>query len=168
VQPLPSISQGIGETVHPDTISLQPPPPRDRPERHSRYQLTIKFLGSSEYFWASEEKLAFCARKPRNRTISQGTNLEVPVLAFPTTLLSPSIEASHSHSRSHRVGWTVNCRYIVVGIIGHEESIPHETLLQVTANEPLFKQIRKAERKLRSPLRRLLSLKRIGAFGLYR
>jgi hypothetical protein len=52
--------------------------------------------------------------------------------------------------------------------MGNETSIPHETLLPVTKDKGLFQQIRKAERELRSPVRRLLSLKRVGGFGIYR
>lgn len=108
----------------------------------------------------------------RKKIRRQGTNsrftVEVPALGLPAAVEPLSLEAGHSQINRNQIEWDWNWRYIVVGIIGNEESIPHETLLTILTGEDLFKQIRKAERKLRSPFRRLLSLKRIGGFGVYR
>jgi hypothetical protein len=167
----PSPFSRTEEPAQPDTIKLQPPPPTARPTQSIAQSFNIS-LGLAEYFWSTEEELAFCARKRRNKIKSQGmkvgVTVEVPAVSYPVGVASPSLEAGHSHTRSNQIGWNWNCRYIVVGIMGNEESIPHETLLPILTHEDLFKQIRKAERELRSPFRRLLSLKRVGGFGLYR
>jgi hypothetical protein len=153
------------EPAQPDTIKLQPPPPTARPKRSVITQGKIR-LGLAECSWSTEEELAFCARKRRNKIKSQGMKVEVPVEA--SVPGHPSLEAGYSHTRSNQSESNVNCRYIVVGIMGNEESIPREILLPILTHEDLFKQIRKAERELRSPFRRLLSLKRVGGFGVYR
>lgn len=90
---------------------------------------------------------------------SQGTKSRITVKAPVSGPLS--LEAGHSHANTNQIDWNVNCKYIVIGIIGNEESIPHVILLPILTREDLFKHIRKAERKLRFPFRRLLSLKRV-------
>jgi hypothetical protein len=157
----PSGFSGADEPGQPDKIKLQPPPPpKARPKQSTTLSIGIK-LGLTEFSWSKEEELAFCARKRKKKIRST-------VLGLPAGVEPLSLEAGHSNIDSNQIGWNVNRRYIVVGIIGNEESIPHETLLTILTRGGLFKQIRKAERKLRSPFRRLLSLKRIGGFGLYR
>ncbi len=160
---------GTDEPVQPDTIKLQPPLPTARPKRRTTQSIHIQ-LGFTEYAWSKEEELVFCARKRRNtliRTQVGSRVVEVPALGIPDGVGPLSLEAGRSHAKSNQIERNVNRRYIVVGIIGNEESIPHGTLLPILTREDLFKQIRKAERKLRSPFRRLLSLKRIAGCGLY-
>lgn len=57
--------------------------------------------------------------------------------------------------------------YIIVGKIGKNDSLPRELLFWVKTPMDLPRQIASAEKQLRSPARRLLSLKRVGAFSLY-
>lgn len=59
--------------------------------------------------------------------------------------------------------------YIVVGLLGNDECLPNEVKLLVrkSKSEDLFKQIRRATRKLRPLPRRLLSLKRVSGFAIY-
>lgn len=115
--------------------------------------MKIRIMGA-ELSQSTVEELPFCARKSKTKTKSGGIDFGLATAG--RTEVSKCVESN------------IYCKYIVVGILGNERSIPHETLLPILTHEDLFKQIRKAERKLRSPFRRLLSLKRIGGFGLYR
>lgn len=152
-----------------ETVTLQPPPHTIRPSRTKAQKFRVAFFGFAEYSWSKEETLVFCARKRRSGAQSLGmkfgTDLAVPYINFAA---GPVLEVANSHTYDHQTTWNPNCRYIIVGIIGHEESIPHETLRLVEKPEDLFKQIHKAEHELRSPFRRTLSLKRVSGFGLYR
>ncbi|KAL1877358.1 hypothetical protein VTK73DRAFT_8653 [Phialemonium thermophilum] len=62
-----------------------------------------------------------------------------------------------------------DCRYIVVGTMGIDESVPHEVILPVRQrdNDDLFKQIRRAMRRVRAWHKRLMSLKKVSGFSLY-
>lgn len=111
------------EPTQPYTIKLQPPPPTARPIQHE--SITRSFQISLQF-----AELGY----------SWSTEEELAFCA-----------RKRRNTRSNQIGWNGNCRYIVVGIMGNEESIPHETLLPILAPEDLFKQIRKAERELRSP-----------------
>jgi len=62
--------------------------------------------------------------------------------------------------------WLHDHYYVVVGFMG-DESVPKETLRRVLHKEGLFQQIRKANRQLRNPIRRMLSLKEVSGFSIY-
>ncbi|KAJ9496408.1 hypothetical protein H2202_008071 [Exophiala xenobiotica] len=62
--------------------------------------------------------------------------------------------------------WLHDYSYVVVGFMG-DESVPKETLRRVVHTEGLFQEIRKAQRHLRNPFRRALSLKEVSGFGIY-
>ncbi|KAK5264054.1 hypothetical protein LTR99_010344 [Exophiala xenobiotica] len=62
--------------------------------------------------------------------------------------------------------WLHDYYYVVVGFMG-DESVPKETLRRVVHTEGLFQEIRKAQRHLRNPFRRALSLKEVSGFGIY-
>ncbi|KAJ9644949.1 uncharacterized protein PV06_08761 [Exophiala oligosperma] len=62
--------------------------------------------------------------------------------------------------------WLHDYYYVVVGFMS-EESIPREKIRRVVEIQGLFQQIRKAQRQLRNPFRRMLSLKEVSGFGIY-
>jgi hypothetical protein len=62
--------------------------------------------------------------------------------------------------------WLHEHYYVVVGYMGNQ-SVPRESLRRITEIDGLFKQIRKAYRHLRNPLRRVMSLKEVCGFGVY-
>lgn len=62
----PSTFPGTDESAQPDTIKLQPPPPTARPKQSVTQSFNIK-VGLAEYSRATEEELAFCARRRRTR-----------------------------------------------------------------------------------------------------
>jgi hypothetical protein len=62
--------------------------------------------------------------------------------------------------------WLHEHYYVVVGYMGNQ-SVPRESLRRITETDGLFKQIRKAYRHLRNPLRRAMSLKEVSGFGVY-
>ncbi|OAP59514.1 hypothetical protein AYL99_06812 [Fonsecaea erecta] len=62
--------------------------------------------------------------------------------------------------------WHLDYYYVVVGIMA-DEIAPKETLRRVMEIDGLFKQIRKAHRYLRNPIRRVVSLKEVSGFGIY-
>jgi hypothetical protein len=62
--------------------------------------------------------------------------------------------------------WLSDYYYVVVGFLDNN-STPKEKLRRVMKIDGLFQQIRKAQRELRNPIRRLLSLKEVAGFGIY-
>jgi hypothetical protein len=56
--------------------------------------------------------------------------------------------------------------YVVVGFMG-DASVPREVLRRVAHEDGLFRQILKAQRRLRNPIRRAMSLKEVCGFGIY-
>lgn len=122
-------------------------------------------LGLFGYSWSAAEEATFCARK-RGYQIQERTTTGATAQA---SIPGLNIGLHFEHTTHNQIEWNRKSRYIVVGIIGNEDrSIPRETLLPVIEFEELFKQIRQAEKTLRSPFRRVLSLKRVGGFGMYR
>ena len=81
----------------------------------------------------------------------------------------PDIERQKNSGRSVHpttYPWLHDYYYVVVGFMG-DESVPKETLRRVMHKEGLFQQIRKANRQLRNPIRRMLSLKEVSGFSIY-
>jgi hypothetical protein len=69
----------------------------------------------------------------------------------------------HVPSKAHR--WMNDYFYVVVGLMG-EEVAPNETLRRVRQMDGLFKEIRRAHRELRGPIRRMMSLKELSGFSV--
>jgi len=156
-------------------VNFRPPaPPRPKASRWKSTSYELVF-GSVRHSWSNETSLAFCARSPRidRLTVGMTVNYQMGIplkagnLQVHPAIPIPSIEFGHSQSQTNQHSSKPLGLYVIVGIMSKEESIPHEILLSLQS-EDLFTQIRKAERRLRGPLRRLLSLKRVGAFGLYK
>lgn len=177
-QESPSTVPDSDGSVQNETLKLQPPPLTKRPRRTRIHELSISVsrgpvqAGSSI---STEEELSFCARKRRTTQQKSGAFVTVTGMHITAAVESSSLEAGHLHpqftshvEKAEGVEWNSNSRYIVVGIMGNEGSIPREILLPVVTDKDLFKQMHKAERKLRSLFRRLFSLKRVGGFGIYK
>jgi hypothetical protein len=62
--------------------------------------------------------------------------------------------------------WLHDHYYVVVGLMG-DESVPKETLRRVMDPDGLFKEIGRAHRHLRNPIRRIMSLKEASGFSIY-
>jgi hypothetical protein len=62
--------------------------------------------------------------------------------------------------------WLHEHYYVVVGYMGNQTA-PRESLRRIPEIDGLFRQIRKAYRHLRNPLRRVMSLKEVCGFGVY-
>ncbi|KIW20970.1 hypothetical protein PV08_01549 [Exophiala spinifera] len=77
---------------------------------------------------------------------------------------SHSGKSKEIHRYAHP--WLHDYYYVVVGFMS-DGSIPKETIRRVVEIQGLFQQIRRAQRHLRKPFRRVLSLKEVAGFGIY-
>lgn len=82
----------------------------------------------------------------------------------------PDIEPRRDHHhepKSYFHAFLHEHYYVVVGFMMRDEGAPKETLRRVMQIDGLFKQIRNAQRHLRNPFRRALSLMEVCGFGIY-
>jgi len=160
-----SIKPGTDDVEQSAPVSFHPPAPSAGPPKLTTTKTIYSHARNSRTKRVERVEIPFCARSPKR------TRTKITVHISPRTLrdmVNSDRDLEGTGSRQHSIASEVDRKDIVVGIRAKEESVLQEKILFVVVQEDLFKQIRYAERQLRHPLRRLLSLKRVGAFGLYR
>ncbi|KAK3303020.1 uncharacterized protein B0T15DRAFT_261431 [Chaetomium strumarium] len=180
-----SHDQDTAPTVHPDradeapnrTIRLREPPPPRPIAKTTRVRTIAASLEAGMFShrvrvsrdYTSTTITRPCARSNTHETIHT---------SFATVIGSgeEAVETRQTLRTKKANEGFPDKDYIVVGMWQDErQRVPEEVILPVlppAGGHPqdghLFKQIRRAERKLRPWGRRLLSLKRVAGFGLYR
>ncbi|KAF3798506.1 hypothetical protein GCG54_00013247 [Colletotrichum gloeosporioides] len=148
-------------------IKLEAPPFMVRPKAYTK-KLDFTVLGSSNSYSVTRA-LRHCCRAPQRTPNPNGQwwNYDFKILNI------------SFQSKNHRLVYERECvpanhkfetlKYIAVGIRG-PNVMPKEKLLPIHTGDDqgMFKQIYKASHSLRPWPRRLLSLKSISGFGIYR
>jgi hypothetical protein len=143
-------------------VYMKPPPGVVRPKQSISRTIQLSLIVGG-FNLSNRFKKQNCARASKHDvSIKKGYWLKLP-------FSREGHGFSYTHEREETfTRFEVQCDpYIVVGVVGKDESVPKEVILPVKEREDLFKQLRKAKRQLRSMPRRLLSLKHVGGFGIY-
>ncbi|KAK4235083.1 hypothetical protein C8A03DRAFT_37090 [Achaetomium macrosporum] len=173
---VPGVSSDTPENAPSRTIRLREPPPPLPIEKTTRRSLAANLEAglfsrrvrvSRNY--TSTTTTRHCARSTIHGTIQTSVEAVLPSGAG----WEASTEASTTKKANH--GFSDH-DYIVVGMWEDDgQRVPKEVILPVPPSPPehpshgqLFKQIRKAEQNLRPWFKRVLSLKRVAGFGVYR
>jgi hypothetical protein len=135
-------------------VHLDPPPPVTLPAKTSAWSLGLGM--NMKVSVVNKEE--FCARVPRTQTYNMQVGMGMGISLLP-------VSAGASMSGTMKTKFVADRRYVVLGVMGNNESVPNEVMLPVKEN--LFKQIRKGMGKVRPLHRRLLSLKHVSGFAFY-
>lgn len=171
-----SETTGMASLIAETPVHLDPPDPLDKlpPKKALVRSLKWPLISArgvqAKYSTMYEEE--FCARASSSTTRKMELDGHFP------GQLGAQLGARWSKETSFKTKKSYG-RYIVLGVIGNDESIPNEVILPAKLDdknlpeakrkndENLFKQIRKGIRKVRPFHRRFFSLKQISGFSLY-